>query len=153
MEAVCRSILGILCEFLSDSAIDWRHEDDGSIYITSLDFNFWIMPSSEGMGVEFYTYWPFCDGVRSDEALSFANECNLAAPMVQFSVSSCLTRLAGHYALYVSGNLDRRSFTVSVRKFAETFAAAMNGPNAYLLAIEFEPQQKSAFSTTASTTH
>lgn len=153
MEAVRKPLLGIAGEFLSDAAIDWQQEDDGSIYVTSLDFNFWILPLSDQGGIEFYTYWPFCEGVTSTEALSFANECNFAVPMAQFSAGPCLTRLLGHYALYVPSDLDRRNFIMSVRKFSESFAAAMNGPSAYLLAVDVTSQQKVALSIAPSTTH
>lgn len=153
LQAIDAGSFDIVREFLDDAAIDWQQSDDGSIYITSLDFNFWIQPLPDGSGYEFFTYWPFCQGVRPDEALSFANECNLELQMIQFSVTSCGSRLQGHYALYVPDGIERRSLIHTARRFAEVFAEAVNSHGAYVLAVSLEPHSRAEFPIALSTKH
>lgn len=153
METIEDGRLGVIGEFLSDAAIDWRYHDNGSIYVTSLDFNFWIETLPENQGYQFHTYWPFCDSAKEREALSFANECNLALPMVQFSLEHSQMRLYGHYALYVPAEIDRRMFVMAARRFAAIFATVIESDGAYLLAYEIDVKPSRSPVGIYSTTH
>lgn len=153
MEAHFDARLVVAGGFLSDAAIDWRYHDDGSIYVTSLDFNFWIETLPESQGYQFLTYWPFCDRAKEREALCFTNECNLTLPMVQFSLEHSQMRLYGHYAQYVSADIDRRMFVMAARRFAAIFASVMESELAYLLAYEIEQKPSCGLVGIYSTTH
>jgi hypothetical protein len=153
LEANYEARLAIAGEFLSDAAIDWRYHDNGSIYVTSLDFNFWIEALPDSQGYQFQTYWPFCDSAKEHEALSFANECNLTLQMVQFSFEPSKVRLYGHYALYLSADIERRLFVMTARRFAAIFASIMDSERAYLLASEIEPSSSKVVARLYCTTH
>ena len=153
MEAHFHARLAVAGEFLSDAAIDWRCHDDGSIYVTSLDFNFWIEALPDDQGYQFLTYWPFCDSAKEREALSFVNECNLTLPMVQFSLEHSQMRLYGHYALYLPAEIDRRMFVMAARRFSAIFASVMESDGAYLLATEIQPNSSKVVAILYSTTH
>ena len=153
MEAHFDARLAVAGEFLSDAAIDWRTHNDSSIYVTSLEFNFWIETLPESQGYQFQTYWPFCSSEKEHEALSFANECNQTLPMVQFSLEHSQMRLYGHYALYLPATIDRRMFVMAARRFSAIFASVMEGERAYLLSYEIEPKPARTFIGIYSTTH
>jgi hypothetical protein len=153
LEAHFDARLAVAGEFLSDAAIDWRYNDDGSIYVTSLDFNFWIETLPEGQGYQFLTYWPFCDRAKEREALSFVNECNQTLPMVQFSLEPSQMRLYGHYALYLPSEIDRRTFVMTARRFAAIFASVIESDGAYMLAYEIEQKPARTLIGLSATTH
>ena len=153
LEAHFDARLAVAGEFLSDAAIDWRYHDDGSIYVTSLEFNFWIETLPEGQGYQFLTYWPFCDRAKEREALCFTNECNQTLPMVQFSLEHSQMRLYGHYALYLPAEIDRRMFVMAARRFSTIFASVTESEGAYLLAYEFDLKPSRGLVGIYSTTH
>jgi hypothetical protein len=153
LEALLDARLAAAGEFLSDAAIDWRHHDDGSIYVTSLEFNFWIETLPESQGYQFLTYWPFCDSAKEREGLAFTNECNLTLPMVQFSLEHNQMRLCGHYALYQPAEIERRMLVMSARRFAAIFASVMESDGAYLLATEIETNPNKNLAILYSTVH
>ena len=153
MEALFDARLAIAEEFLSDAAIDWRYHDDGSIYVTSLDFNFWIETLPQNQGYQFLTYWPFCDRAKEREALSIVNDSNQTLPMVQFSLEQSQMRLYGHYGLYLPPKIDRRIFVMAARRFAAIFASVMQSDGAYLLACEMKQTPSCSIVGIYSTTH
>lgn len=153
MEAHFDARLAVAGEFLSDAAIDWRYHDDGSIYVTSLEFNFWIETLPDSQGYQFLTYWPFCSTVKEYEALSFVNECNLTLPMVQFSLELSQMRLYGHYALYLPAEIDRRMLVMAARRFAAIFASVMDSDGAYLLTSEIGPNSSKVVTSLYCTVH
>lgn len=126
-------------DVLSDAAIDWKIDDNGSTYVTSLDFPFWLDVLAGDEGFYFHTYCSVREGVGEAELLRFVNDCNLALPMVQFSASKCGRRLQAHHSLYKPEGLHQRSFLFAARRFAEIFMKVLGDEDNYVIGTDFEP--------------
>lgn len=85
-------------DVLSNAAIDWKIDDNGSAYVTSLDFPFWFDVLGGDEGFYFYTYCSVREGGGEAELLRSVNDCNLGLPMLQFSASTHILNAMNHSA-------------------------------------------------------
>lgn len=139
MELIPGAMSDRVWEVLSDAAIDWKIDDNGSTYVTSLDFPFWLDVLGGGEGFYFYTYCSVREGVEEAELLRFVNDCNLGLPMLQFSASKCGRRFQAHYSLYKPEGLHQRSFLFAARRFAEIFMKVLEDEDNFVTGTDFEP--------------
>jgi len=73
--------------------------------------------------------------------LRFANECNLALPMIQFSASKCGQRFQAHYSLYKPEGFHQRSFLFAARRFAEIFMKALQDEENHVTGMDYDPEE------------
>jgi hypothetical protein len=141
MQLVPKSMTENVWEALSDAAIDWRIDVDGSTYVTSLDFPFWLDFLAEDEGFYFYTYCTVRESVGEAELLRFANECNLALPMIQFSASKCCQRFQAHYSLFKLEGIHQRSLLFAARRFAEIFMKVLQDEDNHVTGMDCDPEE------------
>lgn len=117
-----------LAEVLEAQEISFLEEPNGSLYVTGLEFNFWISICQEAKRLKLSTYWEFVEGVSEIEALRCANHCNRTYIFSQFSVSKCLERLNADQILQLQDGLQVAGIINSAECFAGIFNAALNDP-------------------------
>lgn len=138
---------------LSNAAIDWKIDDNGSAYVTSLDFPFWFDVLGGDEGFYFYTYCSVREGGGEAELLRSVNDCNLGLPMLQFSASKCGRRFQAHYSLYKPEGLHQRSFLFAAHRTAEIFMEVLGDEDNYVTGTDFEPVEPELSSRLWATIH
>lgn len=110
---------------LESAAIDYTENGDECVYVTGLQFNFWIFAQPERSVIDMVTYEQLPDGVDEFAALRCVNALNQKFVMVQFSLSECGERLNGRYLLSCRDGLAPAALLRGARMFSSVFHDAV----------------------------
>lgn len=110
---------------LEANGIDHVIEICGDIYVTGLDFNFWITADTDIGRVTLRTYWHFRQPIYELDALRCANHCNVSYIALQFSVRSAGERLAAAQVLPFDQFPGDDALIAIVKAFPIVFLAAL----------------------------
>lgn len=115
-----------VARLLDDAAIDNSLDDEGDLYVTGLQFNFWIRFNQETKLLQFHTFWDLLPDVTEAEALSCMSALNGTYVMLQFSLSPDASRLHAAYMFPTHDGLNPRFLFRTARMFAAIFYQAVH---------------------------
>lgn len=125
-----------LASILDEAVVDYRREEDDSLYVTGMSFNFWVRYNSESKFLHLTTFWNFKPSVPEFEALQCANALNFEYAMAQFYSANDNSRLSAAYTIPTHEGLSARFFLRAARMFSGIYHSAIHDPIArHLLEI------------------
>lgn len=127
-------------QVLDDAVIDFTVTEDGGVYVTGLNFNFWIRHDEKGQLLHFTTFWDLRPEVSELEALQCANALNYEYIMAQFYTGADGRQMRAAYAFPIHEGFYPRFFLRAARLFAGVFRSAVLDPIAQPL-LEPWPEQ------------
>lgn len=117
----------LLCDILSDAAIDWMYDDhDRSIYVTSLGFSFWLKFDPDLKCLHFTTLWPLKQEASEADVLRYVNHCNNTLLLSKFNTDGRRSRIRARYMLHYEDGFSRRHILRVSRLFVRVFLAAIH---------------------------
>ena len=111
--------------FLDAAGIDQVVQSDDSVYVTGLNFNFWIQSHADDHALTFYTNWPLRPSVSEDIALRFVNMLNTSKILVQFAHIAEKNLMAGHAWMSCKDGFSGTQMVRTATRFASIFGGAV----------------------------
>jgi hypothetical protein len=126
MKPINEASLEYVKAVLESAAIDYTENGDECVYVTGLQFNFWIFAQPERSVIDMVTYEQLPEGVDEFAALRCVNALNQKFIMVQFSLSECGERLNGRYLLSCRAGLPPAALLRAAQMFSSVFGDAIS---------------------------
>lgn len=116
----------LLCQILDEAAVEYRLDEDGDIYVTDLEFPFWIRFMEGRKFLDFSTYiGAKRDGVAS-RLVELANACNETVFLLSAHYDRETGRLYGQYVMPYQYGLVREHFLLVARRFGGSFRSVVS---------------------------